>query len=237
MSGDSGGVTVIHRLGAGFKLLVLAVAGTGLMAVNDWRVLALVLIGTLGLYRLGGLSMRRAYEQVRPMRWILVVLFLVQGLWQSWDLASVVVLRITSLVLLAMLVTLTTRSDALIAAVEKMLQPFRRFGVNPAKVGLAFSLALRFIPVIGAQAQEIRDAQRARGLEANPIALALPLILRTLRMAGDVADAIEARSPYDEDDELPPRFAEKAASTGARNSCTQTECQLEISSISRSSRP
>ena len=234
MSGEYQRTSVIHRLDAGFKLLVLAIAGTGLMAVNDWRVLAFAVICALGLYRLGGFTMRRAYEQVRPMRWILVLLFVVQGAWQSWDLAAVVVLRISALVLLAMLVTLTTRSDALIAAIEKMLQPFRRFGVNPAKVGLAFSLALRFIPVIGAQAQEIRDAQRARGLEANPIAVALPLVLRTLRMAGDVADAIEARSPYDDDDELPPRFAEKAASTPARTSCTQTERQLETSSISRS---
>ncbi|MDJ0930793.1 energy-coupling factor transporter transmembrane component T [Breoghania sp.] len=50
----------------------------------------------------------------------------------------------------------------MIAVIEKALGPFRRFGVDPKKVSLAFSLALRFIPVIGGQSQEIRNAQRAR---------------------------------------------------------------------------
>lgn len=225
--------TPIHRLGAGVKLAVLAVAGTGLLLVDDWRLLAAALVLTLALYHVGGQTLLQAYRQIRPMRWILVLLFVVQGFWQSWDLAAAVVLRISVLVLLAMLVTLTTRSDALIATVERGLQPFRRFGVNPSKVGLAFSLALRFIPVIGAQANDIRDAQRARGLGANPIALALPLVVRTLRMAGDVADAIEARSPYDDDDELPARFAEKADDSSSRTPCTTNEPQLETSSTSR----
>ncbi len=75
----------------------------------------------------------------------------------------------------------------------------------------------------------------ARGLGSNPIALALPLVLRSLRMAEDVADAIEARSPYDDDDELPARFANRANTTSSRKTCTDNEPPLETSSISRSS--
>ncbi|PTW60400.1 biotin transport system permease protein [Breoghania corrubedonensis] len=221
--------TLIHRLPAGLKLGVLAVAGTGVLYLDDWRLIALAMVVTLALYRFAGLSMRQAYLQLKPMQWILALLFVAQGFMLSWGMAAAIVLRVAALVLLAMLVTLTTRTDALIAAVERALGPLRRFGVNPAKVGLAFSLALRFIPVIGAQAQEIRDAQRARGLGANPIALALPLVLRTLRMASDVADAIEARSPYD-DDELPPRFVEKAKSTQSRTTCKDNKAPLETSS-------
>jgi len=223
MTPESGTASLLHRLPAWAKLAALAIAGTGLVLVGDWRVLAAALAATLGLYRLAGISQRQAFRQVRPLLWLLVLLFVVQGLWQSWELAGLVVLRIATLVLLAALVTLTTRSEALIAAMEKALKPFRRLGVNPAKVGLAFSLALRFIPVIAQQAQDIRDAQRARGLGSNPIAIALPLILRTLKMAGDVADAIDARSPYDDDDELPPRFVIEPNQTLVRMSCKDAE--------------
>jgi hypothetical protein len=66
-------------------------------------------------------------------------------------------------------------------------------GVNPAKVSLALSLALRFIPLLYAQVHDIREAQRVRGLERNFTAIAVPLLVRTLRMANDLTDAIEAR--------------------------------------------
>ena len=55
-------------------------------------------------------------------------------------------------------------------------------------------MVLRFIPVIAQVAHEIRDAQRARGLDRSIVAMVVPLIIRTLKMADDVADAIDARS-------------------------------------------
>ncbi|MBK1624878.1 energy-coupling factor transporter transmembrane component T family protein [Afifella marina] len=221
----------LHELPAAAKLLVLAGAGTGLVLVGSLPVLAGAFLATLLLYWLAGISRRQAFQQLRPLLWLLVLLFIVQGVWQSWELGALVVLRISTLILLAAFVTLTTRTDALIAAVESALTPFRRFGVNPAKVGLAFSLALRFIPVIAQQANDIRDAQRARGLGANPVALALPLIVRTLRMASDVADAIDARSPYSDhsgdEGELPPRFVLQPNTSNARMSCNDAEPQLK----------
>ncbi|ABC22133.1 cobalt transport protein [Rhodospirillum rubrum F11] len=194
----------LHRLPAGVKLGCLAVTASALLLVEDWRGIMAALVATALLYRLGRLSWRALLGQLRPLLWLLLPLFVVQGLGGSWAEGGVVVLRIATLVLLAALVTLTTRTDAMIETIERGLAPFARFGVDPAKVGLAFSLALRFIPVIGSQSAEIRDAQRARGLGRNPLALALPLIVRTLKMANDVADAIDARSTDGEDDEALP---------------------------------
>jgi biotin transport system permease protein len=43
------------------------------------------------------------------------------------------------------------------------------------------------------QWQEIREAQAARGLKANPFTMGVPMLLRTLRRAQDIADALDAR--------------------------------------------
>ena len=86
----------------------------------------------------------------------------------------------------------------MIEALQGGLVWLRAIGVNPAKVSLAISLALRFIPVLAAVTSEVREAQRARGLDANILAIAVPVVVRTLKMADDIAAAIEARS-YDPD--------------------------------------
>ncbi|CAH2603692.1 Transmembrane component BioN of energizing module of biotin ECF transporter [Rhodovastum atsumiense] len=195
--------SVLHRLPAAAKLLALAVAGTGLVLVEDWRAMLAAFAGVVLLYPVARLSPLVPLRQLRPLLWLLGVLFLAQWVMEAWQLGLLVVLRLAALVLAADLVTRTTRTEAMIATLERGLGPFARFGVNPAKVALAISLALRFIPVIAEQAREIRDAQRARGLDRNPLALLLPLIVRTLRMAGDVADAIEARSGGVEDAPVP----------------------------------
>ena len=91
-------------------------------------------------------------------------------------------------------ITLTTKTSDMLASLERALHPLKPLGVNPEKVSLAISMVLRFIPVIATVASEIRDAQRARGLDRSILAMIVPLIIRTLKMADDVADAIEARS-------------------------------------------
>lgn len=81
---------------------------------------------------------------------------------------------------------------------ERFFSFLRPFGVHPAKISLALSLTLRFIPVLGQITQDVREAQKARSLEGNLIAAAIPVIVRTLKMSEDVAAAIEARC-YDSD--------------------------------------
>ena len=54
----------------------------------------------------------------------------------------------------------------------------------------------RFIPLLFDQFAEIREAQRARGLDRNIFALLMPLMIKTLKMADNLTEAIEARG-YD----------------------------------------
>lgn len=115
---------------------------------------------------------------------------------QGWVEALAVLLRVGAMVGLALAVTLTTRTADLIAVCEWALLPLQRLGLLDAgKVALALALALRFVPEIWRNFHEIREAQAARGLGANPLALIVPLIVLTLKRAQEVSEAIDARSP------------------------------------------
>ena len=128
------------------------------------------------------------------MVWLLAIFFAVQLWLNDWQAGLLVITRIAAIVMFASLITLTTKTSEMLASLERALRPLKPLGVNPEKVSLAISMVLRFIPVIATVASEIRDAQRARGLDRSILAMIVPLIIRTLKMADDVADAIEARS-------------------------------------------
>lgn len=176
----------------------MIVAGTVLFALPRLD-LALAALSVTGLlYRLAGIPGSLMLAQLRPLAWILAVLVLVQLALDGWLAGLLVAARLASLVLLAGLVTLTTRSADLIEALQRGLRWLKPFGVNPAKAGLAIALTLRFIPVLAAITAEVREAQRARGLERSLVALTVPVVVRMLKMSDDIAAAIDARS-YDPD--------------------------------------
>ncbi len=192
------GATFVHRVPPGAKIIALVVVSTMLFAVPRLDLACFVFGLVVVLYGAARIPWRIALAQIKPLRWILALLLIVQFALDGWLAGLLVVVRLAGLVLLASLVTLTTRSSGMIEALQGGMAWLRVFGVNPAKVGLAISLALRFIPVLAAVTNEVREAQRARGLDANILAIAVPVIVRTLKMADDIAAAIEARS-YDPD--------------------------------------
>ncbi|WP_299354838.1 energy-coupling factor transporter transmembrane protein EcfT [uncultured Shimia sp.] len=187
------GTSFLHRMSPGPKMLTLMVAAT-LLFINESLVLTVgALVIVLALYPVAGLTMQQAWKQIRPLLWIFGLFFALQWWFSGLTLAAYVVLRLAALILLASLVTLTTRSSDMIETMTRALGFLRPLGVNPAKVGLAISLALRFIPVLAQITQEVREAQKARGLERSVIAVAMPVAIRTLKMADDISDAIESR--------------------------------------------
>ena len=190
--------SAIHALAPGVKMLVLALSALVLIAVNDWRVLAAVLAAVLSLFAVAHLPAREVAAQLRPVLFLGLFFFAIHALLVSWQSGLVTVLRFTILVSLAVVITLTTRVSDMVDALEAALRPLRFIGVSPAKISLMISLAIRFVPLLVDLVREIRAAQQARGLERSIVAVAVPLIVKTLRMASVLTDAIEARG-YDPD--------------------------------------
>ncbi|MBM7115514.1 CbiQ family ECF transporter T component [Archangium primigenium] len=183
----------LHRAPAGAKMLGLLAASLGLLVFPSPPVLALALGATLGLFALARLPASAPLSTLQLLAWVLVPLFLLQGLLADWELAGRTVARLAVLVLLATLVSLTTRVTEQLDALGRALRPLARFGVSPTRLGLMLSLTLRFIPLMATWVGEVREAQRVRGLERDPLALLVPLLVKTLRTADALAEAIDAR--------------------------------------------
>lgn len=191
------GGSALHRSPAGAKLLALLVCGVASVLVrHPWQVGAALLLVALG-YAVAGLSLRILLRQARPLSWILLLVGVFHGVVNGWERAVVVVGVILALVLAAGLVTLTTRTSELVGAIVRVLGPVRRIGVDPERIGLVLALGIRSVFVVADIAAEVRDAQRARGLAGSPRAYAVPLIIRSLRHADELGEALVARGADD----------------------------------------
>jgi biotin transport system permease protein len=191
------GTSPVHRLRPGVKLLALLGAGAvSVLLDRPWQV-AVALAVVTGGYLLARLRLGTVLRQARPLLWLLAVVAAFHVWVSGWERAVVVVGVILSLVLLAGLVTLTTRTTDLVDTLVRALGPLRRVGVHPERIGLLLAMSIRSVPVVLGIAEEVRDAQRARGLTASPRAYAVPLIIRSLRHADQLGEALVARGADD----------------------------------------
>ena len=98
---------------------------------------------------------------------------------------------------LAALITLTTTTTALVDTVVRWCGPARRFGVDPERIGLLLHLGLRCVPLVAGLAGQVREAQIARGNATSLRAFAVPLLVRALRQADALGEALVARGVDD----------------------------------------
>lgn len=187
------GTSVVHRAPAGPKLALLAAGAVTLSllplnAAGHAAALAVV----CALYGIARLPVREPVAQAWRLRGIVAVLG--AFLWiSSGPLAAWIgVARLLEIVMLAGLLTLTTRADALMAVLRRAVAPLRRFGADPDAVALSLSLTITMVPVIAGFADQVREAERARGVRAG-VRVVVPLLVRTLRHADEVGDALIAR--------------------------------------------
>jgi biotin transport system permease protein len=187
------GGSVLHRLPVGVKLAGLAAACTVLLLLRSPWAMAVAGGVVVLLFAVARVGVAAAWAQVRPVRWFAVALFGMQLLFADLPSAVLVTSRVVLAVALAGLVTLTTRTSAMMTALERGLSPLRRVGVDPFRLSLLLSLTIRSVPVIADLAARVREAQRARGVEWSLRAFAVPLVVGALRHADALGEALSAR--------------------------------------------
>ena len=191
------GTSVVHRARAGLKLAALTAFLTALAIWRSPAVVAGGLVLVALAAALSGVGARHVLAQVRPVLPVLLVVAVAQVWLADLRAAAVVTGSLLLAVAAAGLVTLTTRTQDLLDAVVVALRPLRRVGVDPDRVGLLLALTIRSVPVLVGLAADVRDARRARGAERSLRAFAVPLVIRAVRHADLLGEALAARGVDD----------------------------------------
>ncbi len=115
-------------------------------------------------------------------------------------------LRLFSFIFLVSLPSLTTTVSQLTHGLEIMLQPFQRIGVPAHEIALVNMIALRFVPTLAEELEQVMKAQASRCGEIGQLSvrrpvqiarsllpLVVPLFVNAFRRAEQLAVAMEAR--------------------------------------------
>ncbi|GAB3578614.1 energy-coupling factor transporter transmembrane protein EcfT [Amycolatopsis endophytica] len=188
------GTSLVHRTPAGVKFLALLVLAVVVLVLRSPAWLGAVCVLAVLGYAVARVSWGRCLRLLRSLGLLVVVVFALQWWLLGLEPAVVVCLRIVAALAAANLVTITTRIDDLVDAIEGTLG---RFGLPAGRLGLLIGLTLQAVATLTGIAGEVREAAKARGAERSPVAFTVPFLVRTVRHADELGEALAARGEGD----------------------------------------
>ena len=122
---------------------------------------------------------------------------------EGLNLGGLMAGRLIFLIVFSSLLTYTTSPIRLTDGIERLLNPWKRFGVPAHELAMMMTIALRFIPTLLEETDRIMKAQESRGADfttgslvkraKNMVPLLVPLFISAFRRADELAVAMESR--------------------------------------------
>lgn len=188
------GTSWLHRMGTGWKLLMLLVLSATLTLSDHLVFLAIALLASLQVARSVGLNERMLWQRTKPVLLTIAFLALVNAILLSPREGLISLLRLPAIVFFASAVTASTSLSDFIDCLTRFAMPLEKLGLlRAADLGLALGLVLRFVPEIHERYRFLKEAHQARGIPVKLHRMLGPLIISTLKDADSITDAIDAR--------------------------------------------
>jgi energy-coupling factor transport system permease protein len=213
----------LHRLDSRVKLILAALLISFSLIATNFLVLAYLTLIFLLIAVTSKLPVKVIFRSLKPMLWLAVFVLVAQTFfsshyqqgtaywrlpinWRGFWLAVLFSGRLTLMLMFASMFSLVTQTKDIVKAIEFLLKPVRLVGLSARDLALAMTLAIRFIPILFQEAETIKQAQRARGVDINSKNLLLrlknvfpmliPLVVSVFRRADSLALAMESRGYY-----------------------------------------
>lgn len=190
--------TFIHRLPAWVKFVVLIafIISTTIFAKTIPVAVGCAAVA-LAVYPLARIPARVAWSQLYPPLYLLVALAALQWWQQDLETAVTTFFSIYAAIVAAVLLTLTTKVSEMMESFEKALAPLGKLGLPVENISLAMSLTIRLLPLMLGTVQEVMDARKARGAGTSLLAFGTPVVIRSIRRARAMGEALQARGVGD----------------------------------------
>ncbi len=215
------GSSPLHRLDPRMKLILSIYYIVIVFLAKDIITVAVLTLLAFVLAPIGKIPIKTITKSLKPLRFILIITSFFNIFWHEGEhllfefkfihiyaegivYAALIALRLIALLVgSSVILTYTTSPSALTDGIDRLLAPLKKLHVPVHEFSMMMTIALRFIPTLIGETDQIMTAQKARGANFETGSLIsrakallpvfIPLFLSSVRHAGDLATAMECR--------------------------------------------
>ncbi len=210
--------SLVHRVPAVWKFCIFIALVVLVILSKSFLVLGGAMVALLLAVAASNIGIKHFITSMKPLVWFILFLAVLQFFMiregnvlirifgfplydQTLIIMARVTLRLAVLTGLSLLLTMTTSPIALSKGIETLGKPLKIIKFPVKDAALAFSIALRFVPVFLSEFQRISDARKARGFGQESFikkiqtltATIIPLLVSAIQHAEELGNALEIR--------------------------------------------
>jgi len=214
------GESVIHKADPRVKIILTFLLMIAIFVIDTYMGFLIMALFTAIIVTVSDVPVKYTLKGLKPVLFIALfaavinVFFVREGTplvdygfihitYEGLDRTVKTTIRLTLLIVVASILTLTTTPILLTDGIEKLMKPLSIFGVPAHEIAMMMTIALRFIPTLLEETDKIMKAQAARGADFDTgsivqraksfIPVLVPLFVSAFRRADELATAMEAR--------------------------------------------
>ena len=186
--------TFIHQLDPRTKLYFAITITIISLCFNEIVPLTILFLFIVPLFKIGKIF-KQWLITLKGLVFLAIFIIIIDTLFISFNLGVAMSIRLLVLISAFSLFFLTVHPDDFSQSLIQIKVPF--------SFAFALSLAIRFVPTLAQEAQNVREAQMVRGLELqkgniikkvrNFIPIIIPLIILSIQRALLIAESLESR--------------------------------------------
>jgi energy-coupling factor transporter transmembrane protein EcfT len=147
------------------KFILFLIYSVGIFFIEDYIILALILIFNISLMIIAKISLKNALNNTIKLLPFILFTIVINIIFM--DLKSSILIGIR-LILIRNLTYIFSKNISYMefaGVIEKMVYPLKIFGINPEEIGLIVIIALSFIPIIKNEFEQIRNVLKVKGIK------------------------------------------------------------------------
>lgn len=182
------------------KFIMFLIYTVGIFFINNYIVLASIAVLNVILMLTIKINMKNALNNLFKLLPFILFTAVVNILFADLQFAILIGVRLILVCNLSYIFSKTITYTEFGEVIEKLMYPFKIFGINPKEIGLVITIALSFMPIMKSEFGQMRNVLKVKGVKPtnfnilkNLSLIFKPFFISVLQRLNEVEMSLKAK--------------------------------------------
>ena len=182
------------------KFILFLIYTIGIFFINNYLALGIIAIFNIFLMLLIKINIKNAGNNILKLLPFILFTIIVNILFADLEFGLLIGVRLTLVCNLSYIFSKIITYLEFGEIVEKLVYPFKIFGINPKEIGLVTTIAISFVPIMKSEILQIKNVLKIKGIKPtnfnlikNSNLIFKPFFISVLQRLNEVEMSLKAK--------------------------------------------
>ena len=182
------------------KFILFLIYTIGIFFINNYFALGIIAMFNICLMLLIKINIKNAGNNILKLFPFILFTIIVNILFADLEFGLLIGVRLTLVCNLSYIFSKTITYSEFGEIIEKLVYPFKIFGINPKEIGLVTTIAISFVPIMKSEILQLKNVLKIKGIKPtnfnlikNSNLIFKPFFISVLQRLNEVEMSLKAK--------------------------------------------